>query len=63
MLITKRNNNSNMYKTIDFLQLVRDLELFTGKKQNRINLNYRLLNNENIYCNEFSYFNKINGGF
>ena len=62
MLITKRNN-SDYHKTINFTQLVNELELFTGKKQNRINLNYRLLSNENIYCNDFTYFNKINGGF
>ena len=61
MLITKHNNNSNHNKTISFTQLVNDLELFTGKKQNRIKLNYRLLNNENIYCNNFTYFNKIGG--
>jgi len=61
MLITKHDNNSNKHKTINFTQLVNDLELFTGRKQNRINLNYRLLNNENIYCNDFTYFNKIGG--
>ena len=61
MLITKKNN-SDYHKTINFTQLVNELELFTGKKQNRIKLNYRLLNNENIYCNDFTYFNKINGG-
>ena len=60
MLITKKNN-SNIHKTINFNQLVNDLELFTGKKQNRIKLNYRLLSNENIYCNDFTYFNKIGG--
>ena len=59
MLITKRNN-SDYHKTINFIQLVNELELFTGRKQNRIKLNYRLLNNENIYCNDFTYFNKIN---
>ena len=62
MLITKHDNNSNHHKTINFIQLVKDLELFTGKAQNRIQLNYRLLNNENIYINDFTYFNKI-GGF
>ena len=61
MLITKRSNNSNKHKTINFNQLVNDLELFTGLKQNRISLNYRLLNNENVYCNDFTYFNKIGG--
>ena len=62
MLKTKHNNNSDYHKTINFTQLVNELELFTGRKQNRINLNYRLLSNENIYCNNFTYFNKINGG-
>jgi len=61
MLITKRNNNSNHIHTISFTQLINDLELFTGRKQNRIKLNYRLLNNENIYVNDFTYFNKIGG--
>ena len=61
MLITKHDNNSNKHKTINFTQLVNELELFTGLKQNRISLNYRLLNNENIYCNDFTYFNKIGG--
>ena len=61
MLITKYDNNSNHSHTIKFKQLVNDLELFTGRKQNRIKLNYRLLNNENIYLNEFTYFNKIGG--
>ena len=60
MLITKKNN-SDYHKTINFTQLVNELELFTGRKQNRIKLNYRLLSNENIYCNDFTYFNKIGG--
>ena len=59
MQITKHNNNSNHYKTISFIQLIRDLELFTGKKQNRIKLNYRLLNNESIKLNDNEYFKKI----
>ncbi len=61
MLITKRNNNSNHTKTISFVQLIDDLELFTGRKQNRLKLNYRLLSNESIYCNDFTYFNKMGG--
>ncbi len=59
MLITKHNNNSNNTHTIKFNQFVTELELFTGKKQNRINLNYRLLNNESIFVNDFTYFNRI----
>lgn len=62
MLITKRDN-FNHHKTIKFNQLIDDLELFTGKKQNRTKLCYRLLSNETLYCNKFTYFNKINGGF
>jgi len=46
MQIKKYNNNSNRSQTISFTQLINDLELFTGKKQNRIKLNYRLLNKE-----------------
>jgi len=61
MLITKYDNNSNHTHTIKFNQLIDDLELFTGRKQNRIKLNYRLLSNESIYCNDFTYFNKIGG--
>ena len=59
MQITKHNNNSNRYKTINFNQLINDLELSTGKKQNRIKLNYRLLQHENIYLNDYTYFIKI----
>jgi hypothetical protein len=58
MLIVK-HDNSNKYDTIKFNQLINELELFTGVKQNRINLNYRLLNNESIYINDFTYFNRI----
>lgn len=61
MQITKRNNNSNHIKTILFNHLISDLELSTGRKQNRIKLNYRLLSNESIHCNDFTYFNKIGG--
>lgn len=59
MKISKLNNNSNHYNTINFDQLVNDLELSTGKKQDRISLNYRLLSHENIYNNNFTYFIKI----
>ena len=58
MLITKHDNSNNAH-TIKFNQLVNELELYTGKKQNRIKLNYRLLNQENIYCNEFTYFRRL----
>jgi len=58
MQIKKYNNNSNHSQTISFTQLVKDLELFTGKKQNRIKLNYRLLNNECIKINDNEYFKK-----
>lgn len=59
MLISKLNNNSNRYKIINFDRLVNDLELSTGRKQNRIKLNYRLLNHEQLYNNDFAYFIKI----
>jgi len=59
MQISKHNNNSNTDKTISFIQLINDLELFTGYKQNRIKLNYRLLNNECIKLNDNEYFKKI----
>jgi len=58
MQIKKYNNNSNHSQTISFIQLINDLELFTGKKQNRIKLNYRLLNNECIKINDNEYFKK-----
>lgn len=58
MLITKKNNNNHHTKTISFNRLIDDLEC-TGIKQNRINLNYRLLNHENIYYNDYTYFIKI----
>jgi len=61
MQIKKYNNNSNHSQTISFIQLINDLELFTGKKQNRIKLNYRLLNNECIKINDNEYFKKIGG--
>ncbi len=59
MQITKKHNNSNRYKTINFNHLISDLELHTGTKQNRISLNYRLLNHEQLYANDYSYFIKI----
>ena len=37
MLIIK-HGKSNKYDTIKFNELINDLELFTGKKQNRIKL-------------------------
>ena len=59
MLIVKKDK-SNHHKTISFDQLVDELEA-TGKKQNRLKLNYRLLGNEDIYFNEFTYFNQARG--
>ena len=60
MLIKKHNNNnSNNAHTIKFKDFVSQLELYTGVKQNRISLNYRLLNNESIFVNDFTYFNRI----
>lgn len=59
MLITKKHNNSNSTDTINFNHLISDLELSTGKKQNRIDLNYRLLNHEQLYANDYTYFIKI----
>jgi len=59
MQISKHNNNSNRFKTISFIQLIKDLELFTGYKQNKTKLNYRLLNNECIKLNDNEYFKKI----
>ena len=61
MLIIK-NGTSNKYDTIKFNDFINDLELFTGKKCNRVKLNYRLLNNENININDTIYNKKI-GGF
>jgi len=61
MQIKKYNNNSNRSQTVSFIQLIRDLELFTGHTQNRIKLNYRLLNNECIKINDNEYFKKIGG--
>ena len=59
MLIKKHDNNSNNTHTIKFKDFVSQLELLTGVKQNRISLNYRLLNNESIFVNDFTYFNRI----
>ncbi len=59
MQITKKHNNSNRYKTINFNHLISDLELSTGRKQNRIDINYRLLKHEQLYVNDFTYFIKI----
>lgn len=59
MLIQKVNKLTNHIKTIDFDRLINDLELFTGKKQNKIKINYTLLKHENIYANDFTYFIKI----
>ncbi len=59
MQITKHNNNSNRYKTINFNHLISDLELYTGIKQNRVSLNYRLLNHEQLCANDYTYFIKI----
>jgi len=57
MLIVKKDK-SNHHKTISFNQFVDELEA-TGKKQNRLKLNYRLLSNEDIYYNEFTYFSEF----
>jgi len=59
MQITKKHNNSNHRKTINFNRLISDLELFTGIKQNRIDINYRLLKHEQLYANDYTYFIKI----
>ncbi len=61
MQITKKHNNSNRYNTINFNHLISDLELSTGIKQNRIDINYRLLNHEQLYVNDYTYFIKIGG--
>ena len=58
MLITKQDKNHN-YHTLKFNEFVNELESYHKKKQNRINLNFRLLNQENIYCNEFTYFRRL----
>lgn len=60
MQITKKHNNSNRIKTISFIHLISELEL-TGIKQNRASVNYRLLNNECIKYNDYTYFRKIGG--
>ncbi len=60
MLIVKKDK-SNHHKTISFNQLVDELEA-TGQKQNRPKLNYRLLNNEDIFFNEFTYFSEFRRG-
>lgn len=59
MQITKVNKLTNDVKTVNFNHLISDLELHTGTKQNRIDINYRLLKHENIYANDFTYFIKI----
>ena len=61
MLIVKRSN-SNKYDTIKFNDFINTYESFTGLKCNRVKLNYRLLNNENININDTMYNKKI-GGF
>ena len=58
MLIVKRNKD-NRCETIKFNEFVNDLELTEKKKQNRVCLNYRLLNHENIFVNDFTYFLKL----
>ena len=62
MLIIKYGN-SNKYDTIKFNDFINEYERFTGTKCNRVKLNYRLLNNESICVNGFTYYKKINGGF
>jgi hypothetical protein len=60
MLIIKKDNYAPFHcKTIKFLDLIKDLEMFTGLKQNRVHLNYKLLDHQNIFTNEFTYFMKI----
>jgi hypothetical protein len=59
MLITKKSNQTNYCKTINFMDLFKDLEMFTGLKQNRVYLNYKLLDHQNIFTNEFTHFLKI----
>lgn len=62
MQITKHNNNTNISNTINFIQLIKELELSTGYKSNKRRINYRLLNNESITLNQYTYF-KNKGGF
>jgi hypothetical protein len=59
MNIIKKDNYAPFNcKEITFNDLVNDLEL-TGKKQNRIRLNYKLLNKERICTTQFTYSLKI----
>ena len=60
MLIIK-HGTSNKYDTIKFNDFINTYEKFTGIKVNRVKLNYRLLNNENININDTIYNKKIGG--
>ena len=59
MLIVRKNKD-NKCKVLKFNEFVNDLELHEKRKQNRIYLNYRLLNHESIFVNDFTYFLKLN---
>ncbi len=59
MLIVKKSKD-NRCRVLKFNEFINDVEHFNKIKANRINLNYRLLNHENIFCNDFTYFLKLN---
>jgi hypothetical protein len=58
-IIKKSNSTPFNYERINFLQFAREIEHYTGYKQSRKRLNFRLLNHENIFTNQFTYFLKI----
>ena len=59
MLIVKKSKD-NKCKVLKFNEFINDIESHEKRKQNRVSLNYRLLNHEAIFVNDFTYFLKLN---
>jgi hypothetical protein len=60
MDIIKKDNYAPFNESrINFIQFAREVEHYTGCKQNRSRLNFRLLDHQNIFTTEFTYFLKI----
>jgi hypothetical protein len=60
MLIVKKSIKDNECKVLKFNEFISEIEYFNKIKANRINLNFRLLNHENIFVKDFTYFLKLN---
>lgn len=54
MDVFKKDKN-NLCNKMSFTQFVDDIELLTGKKQNKVKLNYKLLSREDMHIGNYTY--------